>query len=101
MKACPNCGFKPAADWSGDGLVYLDLPNAERIVLKRLISARGAWVSNAELVEALYGNPASGGHENANRLISSHASKLSSKLNQVGWKIETARLVGYRLERGA
>jgi DNA-binding response OmpR family regulator len=99
MNVCPNCGFRHGEHGFGEGLSCLALPRYERIVLTRLIAARGGWVSNAQLVDAIYGDHPDGGPETAPRMVWCHTSKLNKKVKRIGWRIDTARFIGYRLER--
>lgn len=101
MTICPNCGFKHADDDFGASLVSMPMPNAERIILRRLIAAHGGCVRNDQLVSALYGDRRDGGPIYAKNNVEMHISKLREKLSNSEWEITNERFLGYRLVRKA
>lgn len=98
---CPNCGFKHAEDGFAAELLDLVfvLPLKEKDVLVRLIKSRGAKVSHEALFTYVYGDDENGGPATGNLSLYSHISKLRTKIEKLGWTIETKRHDGMRLVR--
>jgi DNA-binding response OmpR family regulator len=99
MITCPNCGFHHSGQTFAGEIDGVRLPRAEFDVIHRLRQAGGAMVSNAQLVDFLYGDRPDGGPLGAYNNIQTHVSKAKKKIEHVGWTVISERFRGYRLAR--
>lgn len=99
MITCPNCGYHHTGEDFASEVENVRLPRVEYDVILRLRQAAGAIVTNAQLVDFVYGDRPDGGPEAAEKCIQSHVCKARKRISAVGWTVTAERFRGYRLER--
>jgi len=88
---CPCCGRPVVTPMAMTSLgAAIQLSNHERRIFNRLARSPGAWVSPAQLVDAVFSDEEDGGPERAVSSVSSAVKTLRRKLATTGLKIETS-----------
>jgi DNA-binding response OmpR family regulator len=65
------------------------------------MEAKGALVSNDQIVDSVYRDHPDGGPESARNCVQSSLTHIRKKIEPLGWEITWERFLGYRLVRKA
>jgi DNA-binding response OmpR family regulator len=101
MITCPNCGFRHSGQAFAAEIDGVRLPRVQFDIILRLRQGGGALVSNAQIVDFLYGDRPDGGPLGAYNNIYTYISRAKKKIEAVGWTVIAERFRGYRLVRMA
>jgi DNA-binding response OmpR family regulator len=101
MTTCPNCGYQHSTSPYAPELACVRLSQLQRSVLLRLMDARGALVSNDQIVDSVYRDRSDGGPDSARNCVQSSITRIRKKIEPLGWEVTWERFSGYRLVRKA
>jgi DNA-binding response OmpR family regulator len=101
MIRCPNCGYSHTGRTYAPEIEAVRMPRRQADVILRLRQAAGGVVTNAQLIDFVYGDQPDGGPESASFCIQSYICKARPKIQAVGWTVTVERHIGYRLVRVA